>query len=112
MAEDMPADRLEPLLLDPTRLRLVATLVAAGEVEFGFVRDRVGLTDSALSKQLRTLVDAGLATRRSRTGARRRTWVHLTARGRTVLAQHARALREIAAAASPSDHADVAATPS
>lgn len=111
MTEDMPADRLDPLLIDPTRLRLVATLVGAGEVEFGFVRDRVGLTDSALSKQLRTLIDAGLvATRRSLTGARRRTWVHLTAQGRTVLAQHARALREIATEAAPSDHADVAGT--
>lgn len=111
MAEETPVDRLDPLLLDATRLRLVATLVAAGEVEFGFVRDRVGLTDSALSKQLRTLVEAELvATRRNRTGARRRTWVHLTPRGRTVLAQHARALREIATAADPSDHGDAAGT--
>lgn len=107
MTDETPVDRLEPLLLDPTRLRLVATLAAAGEVEFGFVRDRVGLTDSALSKQLRTLADAELvATKRNRTGARRRTWVHLTSHGRAVLAWHARALREIVRTANSSDRAD------
>ncbi len=104
MPETPPADRLEPLLLDPTRLRIVATLAAAGEVEFGFVRDRVGLTDPTLSRQLRTLGDSGIvASRRERTGARRRVWARLTPHGRTVLAQHARALREIAGAADAAD---------
>lgn len=94
------ADRLEPLLLDPTRLRLAAVLAAAGEVEFGFVRDHLGISDSAVSKQLRTLTDAGLVdTRRERSGARRRVWAHLTRQGRTVLARHAQALREIAGSA-------------
>lgn len=91
-------DGLAPLLLDPTRLRIVATLAAAGEVEFGFVRDTVGCSDSALSKQLRTLSDADLlVSERSRTGARRRTWVRLTRHGRAVLADHVQALRDIAA---------------
>ncbi|WP_082399725.1 MULTISPECIES: transcriptional regulator [unclassified Pseudonocardia] len=66
-----------------TRLRITATLLAAGEVEFGFVRDRVGLTDSALSKQLKALATAGLTTsRREPSGAVRRTWVRLTTEGR------------------------------
>ena len=57
------------------------------------------LTDSALSKQLSTLSDAGLTgTRRASTGARRRVWVHLTPQGRRVLTRHAQALREIAGA--------------
>ena len=100
MTEHGPAGRLAPLLLDPTRLRIVATLAGAGEVEFRFVRDRVGLTDSALSKQLRTLAETGLvSSRRERNGAARRAWVRLTPHGRSVLAEHARALREIAAAA-------------
>jgi DNA-binding transcriptional ArsR family regulator len=95
-----PEHRLAPLLLDPTRLRLVATLAAAGEVEFAFVRDRVGLSDSALSKQLRTLGDADVVgARRERTGARRRVWLRLTHHGRTLLAAHVQALREIASSA-------------
>jgi DNA-binding transcriptional ArsR family regulator len=97
MAESPAAERLVPLLLDPTRLRIVATLAGAGEVEFGFVRDRVGLTDSALSKQLRTLAGADLVgTRRETTGPARRAWVRLTPHGRQALADHAGALREIA----------------
>ena len=96
------AQRLAPLLLDPTRLRIAATLVGTGEVEFGFVRDRVGLTDSALSKQVRTLAEADLVgLRRERTGPARRAWLRLTPRGRRVLADHTRALREIADAVEP-----------
>ncbi len=65
-------------------------------MEFGFVRDRVGLTDSALSKQLRTMGDADLvALRRERTGPRRRAWIRLTPNGRTVLGQHVTALTTI-----------------
>ncbi|TQM01624.1 transcriptional regulator [Pseudonocardia kunmingensis] len=95
-----PAERLEPLLLDPTRLRIVATLVGAGEVEFKFVRDRVGLTDSALSKQVKALSAADLASlRRERSGPARRAWLRLTPHGRAVLSDHARALQEIADAA-------------
>lgn len=102
MSDQDPQARLEPLLLDPTRLRVVASLAGAVEVEFGFIRDRVGLTDSALSKQLRTLGEAGLlTTRRERTGARRRVWAGLTSEGRARLAQHAAALREIADNAAP-----------
>lgn len=97
MPEPAADTRLVPLLLDPTRLRITATLLAAGEVEFGFVRDRVGLTDSALSKQLRTLATAGLTTsRREPTGAIRRTWVRLTADGRKHVSTHITALRDIA----------------
>ncbi|MDN5915202.1 MAG: transcriptional regulator [Pseudonocardia sp.] len=92
-----PADtRLVPLLLDPTRLRITATLIAAGEVEFGFVRDRVGLTDSALSKQLKALTTAGLIiSRREPTGAARRTWIRMTPEGREQAGAHITALREI-----------------
>ncbi|MCO1657478.1 transcriptional regulator [Pseudonocardia humida] len=95
--EPPAAQRLDPLLLDPTRLRIAAALAGAGEVEFKFVRDRAGLTDSALSKQVRTLSDADLVSlRRERTGPARRAWIRLTPHGRAVLAEHARALREIA----------------
>jgi DNA-binding transcriptional ArsR family regulator len=95
---------LAALLLDPTRLRIAATLVGAGEVEFGFVRDRVGLTDSALSKQVKTLAEADLVSlRRERSGPARRAWLRLTPHGRTVLTGHARALREIADGGAP-DH--------
>jgi DNA-binding MarR family transcriptional regulator len=98
---DRPPDHhVVPLLLDPTRLRLVATLAAGGEVEFAFVRDRVGLSDSALSKQLRILGHVDIVgSRREPTGPRRRVWLRLTPHGRTLLATHVQALREIASTA-------------
>lgn len=89
-------ERLDPVLLDPTRLRIAATLLAAGEIEFRFVRDRVGLTDSALSKQVKALTEAGLLdARRERTGPARRVWLRLTPPGRARLQGHADALRSI-----------------
>lgn len=89
--------QLDPVLLDPTRLRIAATLLPAGEVEFGFVRDRVGLTDSALSKQVKALSEAELiSARRERTGRARRVWLRLTPSGRSRLTAHARALTAIA----------------
>lgn len=102
-------DQLARDLLDPTRLGIVAMLAAAGEVEFGFLRDHLALTDSALSKQLRTLADADLVTLvKHRAGTRHRTWARLTPDGRDVFVRHINALRDIAARASaPSDSSDV-----
>ncbi|WP_082375127.1 transcriptional regulator [Pseudonocardia sp. HH130629-09] len=97
MSEIPPDTRLIPLLLEPTRLRIVATLLAAGEVDFAFVRDRVGLTDSAMSKQVKTLVESGLVTsRRERFGPARRSWLRLSTEGRAQVASHVGALRDIA----------------
>ncbi|WP_256388112.1 transcriptional regulator, partial [Allokutzneria sp. NRRL B-24872] len=47
--------RLDQVLLDPTRLSIVALLAASEWCEFAFVRDSVELSDSALSKQISTL---------------------------------------------------------
>jgi DNA-binding transcriptional ArsR family regulator len=41
---------------------IVTLLAAADWVEFAFVRDQLGLSDSVLSKQLSTLEDAGYVT--------------------------------------------------
>lgn len=102
MSEDRsgrdPSDaQLDPALLDPTRLRIAATLLPAGEVEFRFVRDRVGLTDSSLSKQVKALSQIEMViARRERTGPARRVWLSLTPSGRSRLQAHARALSSIA----------------
>lgn len=96
MTDPAPDGRLETLLLDPTRLRVAAALQAAGEVEFSYVRDRVGLTDAALSKQIGLLADAELVdTRRGRTGVAGRRRLRLTPHGRQRLAEHAETLRRI-----------------
>ncbi|WP_203841494.1 winged helix-turn-helix domain-containing protein [Winogradskya humida] len=91
------APRLEPLLLDPTRLSIVATLAAAEWAEFGFVRDTVGLSDSTLSKRVSQLGDAGFVeVRKGYVGKRPRTWLNLSEAGRAALRSHIAMLREIA----------------
>lgn len=89
-------DDLDPLLLDPTRLSVVAFLVSLSWTEFSAVRDAVGLSDSALSKQAATLERAGyVASRKGYVGKRPRTWLQLTDAGRDALEAHVRALQRI-----------------
>lgn len=93
-----PRHDLAPLLNAPIRLSVVAALAPVDKADFGFVRDLVEVTDSALSKQVATLEEAGLlAVKKGRVGRRVRTWLSLTADGRAVYQKHLAALRAIAA---------------
>src|SRR4029078_1606563 len=49
----------DELIPPATRLSIVALLAAADWADFAFIRDELTLSDSALSKQLSTLEDAG-----------------------------------------------------
>ncbi len=92
--------RFDEVIHPPTRLSIVALLAASEWVDFGFLRDDLGLSDSALSKQLSTLQDAGyLAQERTVRNGRRRVRVRLTSAGRAGFAGHVAALRQIVAAA-------------
>ena len=84
----------------PARLSIVALLAPAEWVEFRFLRDTLGTSDSALSKQVAALEAAGYVTvRKERSGTGRRTLVRLTDQGRTAFEGHAAALEEIVAKA-------------
>lgn len=88
---------LDQLLLDPTRLAIVSLLAAAEWAEFGFVRDAVRISDSALSKQVTTLSKNDYVdVRKGYVGKRPRTWLNLTDAGRDNLAEHISALQAIA----------------
>ena len=93
----MTADgTLDPLLLDPTRLSIVALLAATRWAEFGWVRDSVGLSDSALSKQITNLAKGDyVEVRKGYVGKRPRTWLDLTESGHTALRGHVAALHRI-----------------
>lgn len=80
------------LLHSPARLSLVSLLAPAVYVEFSFLREATGLSDSALSKQLTALQDADYVEVR-RTG--RRANARLTDTGRRALNEHAQALRAL-----------------
>ncbi|MFW5417858.1 transcriptional regulator [Nocardiopsis sp. CNT-189] len=92
-----PRARLDDVIHAPVRFSIVAALASAREADFRFVRDTVEVSDSALSKQVSTLEKAGYVTvRKSSVGRRPRTFLALTAEGRTAFARHIAALREIA----------------
>ena len=84
----------------PARLSILALLAPADWVEFGFLRDTIATSDSALSKQVSALANAGyVSVRKSREMGTRRTYVQLTTHGRRAFQRHAAALSRIVAAA-------------
>lgn len=102
--------QLDPVIHPLNRLRICATLNAAGatqegvhrEMKFAALRDAVGLSDASLSKQLGHLQEAGYITRNREYGLTRAgdtVWVQLTASGKRAFDGHIAALRQIADAA-------------
>jgi DNA-binding transcriptional ArsR family regulator len=84
----------------PARLSIVALLVPAEWVEFAFLREAIDTSDSALSKHLSALTNAGyLDVRKERQDGVRRTRVRLTDEGREAFRRHASALERLVAAA-------------
>lgn len=96
----MTTPRFDDLIHAPTRLSIVSLLAASQWAEFKFIRDTVGLSDSALSKQLTTLEEAGyVEIRKGFVGKRPRTTARLTRAGRNAFERHVVALQEIVAQA-------------
>jgi DNA-binding MarR family transcriptional regulator len=92
----MSAARFDELIHAPTRLGIVALLAASQWADFRFIRDRLGLSDSALSKQLTILEEAGyVQIRKGFVGKRPRTSARLTPAGRAAFDQHVAALQDI-----------------
>ena len=92
----MTPPRFDELIHAPTRLAIVSLLAASEWADFKFIRDSVGLSDSALSKQLTTLEEAGyVKIRKGFVGKRPRTSAALTGAGRAAFEQHVAALQEI-----------------
>jgi DNA-binding MarR family transcriptional regulator len=90
----------DELIHPSTRLSIVALLAATDWVDFSFVRDRLRLSDSALSKQFATLEAAGyVAVERRLADRRRRVQVRLTDTGRGAFEGHVAALQEVIAIA-------------
>jgi DNA-binding MarR family transcriptional regulator len=92
--------RFDEIIHPSTRLSIVALLASTDWAEFAFVRDRLDLSDSALSKQFGTLEEAGYITvERLVSNHRRRVRVALTDRGRRAFQGHVAALQGVIASA-------------
>lgn len=92
----MPGDGFDATIHAPNRLRICAMLDAAGEVEFGTVQERLGVSASVLSKHVAVLTEAGYVEQsRAVRDTRQRVWLHLTREGSAAYAAHVAALRTI-----------------
>ena len=92
----MAAPQFDELIHPSTRLSIVSLLAAAEWIEFSFIRDQLELSDSALSKQLSTLEEAGYVTLERTIGERRRrVRARLTPTGRAAFDGHIAALQNI-----------------
>jgi len=90
----------DELIHPATRLQIVSLLAAADWADFAFIRHQLDLSDSALSKQLSTLEEAGyVVIERPLSERRRRVRARLTPLGRQRFTSHVAALREMIAAA-------------
>jgi DNA-binding transcriptional ArsR family regulator len=88
--------KFDELIHAPTRLGIVSLLAAADWADFKLIRDELGLSDSALPKQLSALEAAGyVEIRKSFVGKRPRTSARLSKAGRTAFRMHVEALQQI-----------------
>lgn len=78
-------------------MAVLGMLRGADEVEFVFVRDRLGISDSSLSQHLTVLDEAGMVDIRKRAvGRRSRTWLALSPRGKQELERYVDHIRLLA----------------
>jgi DNA-binding MarR family transcriptional regulator len=92
-----PRHQLNDLLQNQVRFSIVAALDKAEKLSFREVRDAIEVTDSALSKQVSLLEDAGyVAVQKGFVGKAPRTTLRLTKAGRIAWRDHLTALRRIA----------------
>lgn len=92
-----PRHRLSDVLQNPIRFSIAAALDKAEKLSFREVRDAIEVTDSALSKQVALLEQAGyLKVQKGFVGKMPRTTLALSAEGRTAWKAHLAALRDIA----------------
>ncbi|MEH0974046.1 transcriptional regulator [Micromonospora sp. CPCC 205546] len=95
----LPAVGLDAFLHTPARLNICALLAPAEWVLFSFLRDSIGTSDSALSKQLTALEQAGYVEIRKDRSIRRQTSVRLTDEGRATFDAYLASLEVLVARA-------------
>ena len=90
------AASFDPVIHPPPRLQICARLAAVETMDFATLREMLDVSESVLSKHVRTLEDASyVAVRKMTSDGRQRTWLALTGAGRKAFAAHAAALRAL-----------------
>lgn len=92
-----PLPVFDAVIHAPGRLQICALLSGVDDAEFAFIRDRIGVSDSVLSKHLKLLEEAGyVALAKAARKGRQRTWVRLTREGKSAFAAHVAELQRLA----------------
>ena len=100
-----PHPVFDAVIHEPNRLRICALLVPHRAVEFAVLRDEMGLSDSALSKHLKTLESVGHITLlKQPVDGHLRTSVRLTEAGREALCCHVAEIQRLARIVSTRPH--------
>lgn len=90
---------LDPVIHQPVRLQIMAALANLGpreQVDFSYLKDKLGLTDGNLGAHLLTLEDSGyIDVQKTFVGRRPKTFVAVSPRGRTAFTTHVAALQAI-----------------
>jgi DNA-binding MarR family transcriptional regulator len=88
--------KFNPLIHAQNRLQICAILTATAEIEFKVLREKLEVSDSVLSKHLKSLEEASYVrlTKRKDMG-RQRTWLSLSTEGRVAYKEHVKALQDI-----------------
>jgi DNA-binding MarR family transcriptional regulator len=97
---------LDPIIHQPVRLQIMAALGNLGpreQVDFTFLRTKLGLTDGNLGAHLLTLEQAGyIAVAKTFVARKPKTFVALTSTGRRAFESHVAALTAILKPKGPS----------
>lgn len=92
----MKNSHFNSLIHAPNRLHICAILSTSAEIEFKLLRERLDVSDSVLSKHIKSLQEAGyVAVAKRRDFGHRRTWLSLTSAGRGAYTEHVKELREM-----------------
>jgi DNA-binding transcriptional ArsR family regulator len=90
---------LDSVIHQPARLQIMAALselIGSKEVDFTFLRTKIGLTDGNLGAHLLTLEEAGyIKVKKTFVGRRPKTFLAITAQGRKAFESHVAALEAI-----------------
>mgnify|MGYP000147084029 CR=1 FL=1 len=92
----MSSANFDNLIHAPNRLQICALLSTMAELEFQVVKEQLNVSDSVLSKHVKSLTEADYVrfTKRTEFG-RQRTWLSLTSKGKQAYLGHVAALKAI-----------------
>ena len=89
---------LDPVIHAPNRLQMCCMLAQADTIDFATVREALDVSESVLSKHVKTLEEASyVKVRKAASDGRQRTWLSLTPQGRKALKGHLAALKAMMA---------------